>query len=51
MLLVTVDSEGNKSVAYHNIVSVSIGTIKEQQQLIEEMKTTIANLQEQISKQ
>lgn len=43
--LVATDAEGNKSVAYQNMVSVLIEAVKEQQQMIEEMKKKIDQLE------
>lgn len=43
--LVATDAEGNKSVAYQNMVSVLIEAVKEQQQMIEEMKKKIDRLE------
>jgi hypothetical protein len=43
--LVTTDKEGNKSVAYQNMVAVLIEAVKEQQQQINELKLQVAALQ------
>ncbi len=47
--LVTTNKEGDKSVAYQNLVPVLIEAIKEQQQLINEMKKQIGDLQKEKS--
>ncbi len=44
--LVATDADGNKSVAYQNMVPVLIEAIKEQQQLISRLQTQVEQLQQ-----
>jgi len=48
--LVKTDSEGMKSVDYSNMTAVLIEAVKQQQEIIDDQKRTIENLENRISK-